>query len=83
MNKGSKEQEKLRTGNAPGQVVSVDEILSTILGFIPTHLGRPTPQRYFGAIVFFDHFSDFIYIHLMENFDGESTVQAKYTLEHV
>ena len=69
------------TATARGQVVSVDKLVSPLSGFIPTHRGISTTQRYVDATVFVDHFYDFIYIHLMEKLGGESTVEAKHTFE--
>ena len=73
----------LRKVTAPGQVVRIDEVVRPTPGFIPTNWGRPTTQRYVGATLFVDYFSDFAYIHLMEKLDGESTIKAKHTFEHV
>ena len=63
------DQRFLRRIHAPGQVVSVDQLVSPALGFIPPYWGRPTINRYVSATLFVDHFSDFTYIHLMEKID--------------
>ena len=63
-------RKKLRTETAPGQVVSIDQLVRTTPGFIPNHRGIPTAHLYVGATVFVDHFSNFTYIHLMEKIDG-------------
>jgi hypothetical protein len=62
--KGIRNHKKLWVATAPGQVVSVDQLVSSTTGFVPTHRGRPTTVRYIGATVFADHFSDFTYVHL-------------------
>jgi hypothetical protein len=62
--KGIRNHKKLRVATAPGQVVSVDQLVSPTPGFVPTHRGRPTTARYIGTTVFADHFSDFTYVHL-------------------
>jgi hypothetical protein len=49
----------------PGQVVSMDQLVSPTPDFVPIHWGLPTNARYEGATVFVDHFSDFTYVHLM------------------
>jgi hypothetical protein len=79
--KGIRNHKKLRTATAPGQVVSVDQLVSPTPGFVPTHQGRPTTKRYIGATVLADHFSDFTYVHLMTKMDAESTVEAKLAFE--
>ena len=59
----------------PGQVVSVDQLVSYTPELIPTHRGIPTTKRYSGATIFVDHASDFTYVHLMEGItDSAKTV---------
>jgi hypothetical protein len=67
----------------PGQVVSMDQLISPTPGFVPIHRGLPTNARYEGATVFVDHFSDFTYVHLMTKMDGDATVAAKLEFERV
>ena len=81
--KGVRNKKQLMTATARGQVVSVDNLVSPISGFIPTHRGRSTTNRYVSATLFVHHFYDFIYIHLMDKLGGESTVEAKHTFECV
>jgi hypothetical protein len=81
--KGIRNHKKLSTATAPGQVVSVDQLVSPTPGFVPTHRGRPTTARYIGVTVFADHFSDLTYVHLMTKMDAESTVEAKLAFERV
>ena len=61
--------------------MSVDQLISPIAGFVPTHRGKPTLALYLGATVSVDHFSDFTYIHLMTEMNAEETVQAKLAFE--
>jgi hypothetical protein len=81
--KGVRNRRKIRTATAPGQVVSVDQLVSPTAGFVPTHRGRPSLTRYIGATVFVDHFSDFTYVHLMTALDAPATVEAKLAFERV
>ena len=74
-------QKRIKPATRPGQVVSVDQLISPIAGFVPTHRGKPTLARYLGATVFVDHLSDFTYIHLMTEMNAEETVQAKLAFE--
>jgi hypothetical protein len=73
----------IKPATSPGQVVSIDQLISPTEGFVPTHRGTPTTLRYQGATVFVDHFSDFTYVHLIYKMDGESTVEAKLAFERV
>jgi hypothetical protein len=50
--KGSKNRKRLRVAYAPGDVVSIDQLVSPTEGFIPTHRGTPTTKQYTGATVF-------------------------------
>jgi hypothetical protein len=79
--KGIKNCRTIKVATAPGQVVSVDQLISPTPGFIPTHCGSPTFQHYWGATVFIDHFSDFSYVHLMIDMDANATVEAKLEFE--
>ena len=73
-------KKQLITATTPGQNLSDDKLLIPTPGFIPTHRGRPTTQHYVSATVFFEHLSDFTYIHLMHKLDGESTIKSKIPL---
>jgi len=78
----SKQQPKtLKPATYPGEVVSVDQLESPVPGFVPTAKGRPTVQRYVGATVFADHFSDLTYVHLMKGLSGDETLEAKRAFE--
>jgi len=50
---------------APGQIVSVDQMISTQVGFIAQLKGSLTKKRYTAATVFTEHYSHLQYIHLM------------------
>lgn len=74
---------RLRQATRPGEVVSMDQLVSPTSGFVPTHRGNPTVQRYIGATVFVDHYSDFTYVHLMTKLNAETTVEAKNAFERI
>ena len=74
---------QLRQATQPGEVVSMDQLISPTAGFVPTHRGTPTTQRYIGATVFVDHYSDFTYVHLMTKLNAETTVEAKRAFERL
>ena len=77
-------QRKIKVATRPGEVVSVDQLVSPTPGFVPTHRGRPTLQRYKAATVFVDHFSDYTYVVLMiGDPTAKTTVDAKLEFERV
>ena len=72
---------KIFVGTKPGQCVSVDQMESTIPGFIAQMKGRITGRRYLYATVFIDHYSDFTYVHLQETLTSADTLNAKHAFE--
>ena len=75
---GGKERAKqVFIATKPGQCVSVDQMISTQVGFFAQFKGRLTKKRYRAATNFVDHFSGYKYAHLMTNLSSEETVAAK------
>jgi hypothetical protein len=60
-----------------GQCVSVDQLISTQVGFIAQLKGTLTKKRYTAATVFVDHDSWLKYIHLMTKLTSKETMEAK------
>ena len=67
--------------NKSGQIVSVDQMDSSNLGFIAQLKGKLTRRRYKHATIFVDHYSDLSYVHLQETLSSNETVQAKHAFE--
>jgi hypothetical protein len=65
-----------------GQCVSVDQLVSTQVGFIAQLKGTLTKKRYTAATIFVDHYSWLKYIHLMTKLTSEETMEAKQAFEH-
>ena len=66
----------------PGDVVSMDQLVSSTPGLIAClHGGRPTTERYVGSTVFVDQASDFCYIYHHTSLNSEETVKAKLAFE--
>ncbi len=65
-----------------GQFVSVDQLVSTQVGFIAQLKGTLTKKHYTAATVFVDHYSRLKYVHLMTELTSEETMDAKRALEH-
>jgi hypothetical protein len=67
----------------PGDIVSVDQLISSTPGLIAClHGGRPTNEWYLGSTMFVDHASDFSYIfHHTAALNSIQTVHAKQAFE--
>ena len=65
----------------PGQCVSVNQMISTQVGFSAQLKGRLTKQRYRAATIFVDHLLGYKYTQLMTNLSSEETVAAKRAFE--
>ena len=67
--------------NAPGAVVSVDQLESSTPGFIGQLKGWLTTQRYHCATVFVDHYSDLTFVYLQRSTCADETLDAKEAFE--
>ena len=67
--------------NYPGANTSVDQMASSHPGLIPQVTGNLMNAKYQGAQIHVDHATDFLYAHLMLDFSGEATVEAKRAYE--
>jgi hypothetical protein len=66
----------------PGDVVSVDQLVSSTPGLVACLHGEcPTNEWYLGSTVFVDHASDFSYIFHCTALNSIQTVHAKQAFE--
>ena len=65
----------------PGQVVSVDQMMSPTPGLMAQMVGKPTKARYNCATVYVDQATGCGFIHLQKSTDGEETVKSKVAFE--
>lgn len=65
----------------PGEVVSVDQLVSPTPGLIGQMVGFLTRQRYRYATVFVDHYSGLSYIYLQRTASAAETIEAKEAFE--
>ena len=65
----------------PGKCVSVDQMISTQVGFIAQLKGSLTKKRYKCATIFVDHYSRLQYMHLMTSLTSKETIEAKRSFE--
>jgi hypothetical protein len=66
---------------APGDLVSVDVLVSSTPGLVAQMAGFLTRKRYKYACVFVDHFSDFGYVYMMKEQTANEALDAKLAFE--
>jgi hypothetical protein len=74
--RGRETSSEVFVGTKAGQSVSVDQLVSTQVGFIAQLKGTLTKKRYTAATVFVNHYSWLKYIHLMTKLTSEETIEA-------
>ena len=79
--KGKAEQRHIFVATMPGECVSVDQMISTQVGFIAQLKGKLTRDRYKAATIFVDHYSRLRFVHLMRDLTSEETINAKLAFE--
>jgi hypothetical protein len=71
----------MRTSTRPGEVVSVDQLVSPTPGLVAQLTGKLTTKRYKYATVYVDQFSGYSYTYLQKNADASETIQSKKAFE--
>jgi hypothetical protein len=71
----------IKPATSPGDVVSVDQLESSIPGFIGQMTGKLTRQRIVGSTVYVDHTSDFSFVYHQTSMSSEETVKSKSAFE--
>ena len=74
---------KIIPSTVPGAVVSIDQLKSPVLRFVPIAKGQPTAHKYCGALVFVDHASDFTYVHMHYHLTMDETIDVKHMSERL
>lgn len=70
-------QMKVPMATAPGDVVGVDQLVSTTPGLIGQMRGFITRKRYSVTTVFVDYFSGLSFVHLQTSTNANQTIDAK------
>jgi hypothetical protein len=70
-----------KSATAPGQIVSVDQLISSTPGLIAQLKGILTKKRYTVATVFVDQYSGLSYVHLQTSTTAIETLEAKRAFE--
>ena len=65
----------------PGDCISIDQLVSAQPGLIPQMTGFLTNMCIWGATVFVDHVSDYVYVALMRDLTLDETLLAKTSFE--
>jgi len=65
------------TDNALGKCVSIDQMIFTQPGLIPQMAGFLTYLRIWGATIFVDHYSDYVFVALMRDLTLDETLLVK------
>jgi hypothetical protein len=70
-------QRKIALATVPGQIVSVNQMQSTVPGMVGQIKGIPMRQCYHYVTVVVDQFSGLSFVHLQKTSSGEETLDAK------
>ena len=70
-----------KTDTNPGDGTSCDHLVSQHAGLIPQSICILTYVRFWGSVIYVDHFSDFIYSHLIKGTTSADTLESKYGYE--
>jgi hypothetical protein len=73
-------QKHLKNTPHPGEVVSVDQLESSISGFIGQMTGRLTNQRIVASTVYVDHASDLSYVYHQTSMTSEEILNVNTLL---
>ena len=65
----------------PGQVISVDQMVSPTVGFIAQMTGILTKQRYKYATIYVDQATRYGYVYLQKTASAEETIKGKFAFE--
>jgi hypothetical protein len=69
------------TDDAPDKCVSIDQMISAQPGLIPQMAVFLTNLRIWGATIFVDHYSDYVFVALMCDLKLDKTLLAKASFE--
>ena len=72
---------EVERSQTPGDVISVDQMISQTPGLIAQMAGFLTKDRYTCATVFVDHNSNLSYVHFQKSTSAKYTLEAKYTFK--
>jgi Reverse transcriptase (RNA-dependent DNA polymerase) len=65
----------------PGEVISIDQMISPTAGLVAQNTGILTKERYKVATVFIDHATDYSYVAIQRSTTADETIKAKLLFE--
>ena len=65
----------------PGDGTSCDHLISRQPGLMPQSTGILIHARFWGSVIYVDHFSDYIYSHLIQGTTSSDTLKSKHGYE--
>ncbi|KAI2494580.1 hypothetical protein MHU86_19950 [Fragilaria crotonensis] len=71
----------LEPAQAPGDIVSMDQLESSTPGLVAQSKGKSTNKRFTCATVFVDHYSRLSFVHMQETNNAIETLAAKHAFE--
>ncbi|KAI2497267.1 hypothetical protein MHU86_17231 [Fragilaria crotonensis] len=71
----------LEPAQAPGDIVSMDQLESSTPGLVAQSKGKSTHKRFTCATVFVDHYSRLSFVHMQETNNALETLAAKHAFE--
>ncbi len=74
-------QRNLKKATYPGELISVDQLESSIPGFIGQMTGKLTRQCIVASTIFVDHASGFSYVYHQTSMTSEETLKSKSAFE--
>jgi transposase InsO family protein len=74
-------QSHIKRASNPGDIVSVDQLESSIPGFIGQMTGKLTNQRIVASTIYVDHASDLSYVYHQTSMTSEETLKSKLAFE--
>jgi hypothetical protein len=77
----AKASHKVFIATKPGECISVNQMMSTEVGFHAQMKGKLTKKQYRCATIFMDHYSCLRYVHLQVNDSSVETVPTKCAFE--
>ena len=76
-----KKYKPIRKETDPGGGTSCDHILSRQPGLMPQSTGILVHSRLLGSVMYVDHATNYIYIHLVTGISSDATLESKHTYE--
>ncbi|KAI2503451.1 hypothetical protein MHU86_10999 [Fragilaria crotonensis] len=71
----------LEPAQAPGDIVSMDQLESSTPGLVAQSKGKSTNKRFTCATVFVDHYSRLSFVHMQETNNAIEALAAKHAFE--